>query len=200
MGDATLFNAEGSTTQEGVEVALQYNLGAFEDRLGWASGFGFIANYTYQTADVNTGFIEIGEVRAQDIFELQGFDPAVNPVSREAATLLNLSENSYNLTGYYEKYGLSARLRYTWRDEFRTDDRPGTGNEFDVFGFRSVVEPRGQLNGSLSYDVTDHFTINVDAVNLTTSSQNLFCVNDGGLLCDEGITDRRVIFGASYTF
>jgi len=74
VGNATLFNAEGSTTQEGIEAAIQYNLGAFEDRLGWMSGFGFIANYTRQFEDTNTGFINIGEVRAQNIFELQGFD------------------------------------------------------------------------------------------------------------------------------
>ena len=200
VGDATLFNAEGSTTQQGIETAIQYNLGAFEDRLGWASGFGFIANYTYQTEDTNTGFLNIGETRAQDIFDLQGFDRVTNPVSREAASLLNLSNHSYNLTGYYEKYGLSARLRYTWRDAFLTDDLPGTSNEFDPLGFRGVVEPRGQLNGSLSYDINDHLTVNVDAVNLTESSQNISCINDGGLLCYEGITDRRVIFGASYTF
>ena len=200
VGNATLFNADGSTTQQGIEAAIQYNLGAFEDKLGWASGFGFIANYTHQLEDTNTGFINIGEVRAQNIFELQGFDRVTNPVSREAATLLNLSKDAYNLTGYYEKYGLTARLRYTWRSEFRTDDLPGTSNEFDPLGFRGVVEPRGQLNGSLSYEVIDGLTLQVDAVNLTEASQNVSCINDGALLCYEGITDRRVIFGASYTF
>ncbi len=203
VGNATLFNAEGSNTQEGIEAAIQYNFADWEDRLGsfgWASGFGLIANYTHQLADVNTGFINIGEVRAQNIFELQGFDRVTNPVSREAASLLNLSKDSYNLTGYYEKYGFSARLRYTWRSSFQTDDLPGTSNEFDPLGFRGVVESRGQLNGSASYDVNDHLTLSVDAVNLTESSQNVFCVNNNALLCYEGITDRRVIFGASYTF
>ena len=200
VGNATLFNADGSTTQEGFEAAVQYNFADWEDRLGWASGFGFIANYTHQLEDTNTGFINIGEVRAQNIFELQGFDRVTNPVSREAASLLNLSKDSYNLTGYYEKYGLSARVRYTWRSAFLTDDLPGTSNEFDPLGFRGVVEPRGQLNASASYDVTDQFTVSVDAVNLTESSQNISCINDGALLCYEGITDRRIIFGANYTF
>ena len=200
VGNATLFNAEGSTTQEGIEAAIQYNFADWEDRIGWASGFGFIANYTHQLEDTNTGFINIGEVRAQNIFELQGFDRVTNPVSREAASLLNLSKDSYNLTGYYEKYGISARVRYTWRSAFLTDDLPGTSNEFDPLGFRGVVEPRGQLNASASYDVTDQITVSVDAVNLTESSQNISCINDGALLCYEGITDRRVIFGASYTF
>ena len=65
---------------------------------------------------------------------------------------------------------------------------------------RGIVEPRGQLNGSVSYDINDNFTINVDAVNLTESNADVSCVSDGGLPCYQVITDRRVIFGASYTF
>ena len=196
VDDSSTFNSDNETTQQGIEVALQYNLGRFEDRLGWASGFGFIANYTYQDEDNNSGFTEVPNGRANAIFAEQGFDT----VFRETATLLNLSEHAYNLTGYYEKFGLSARLRYTWRDAFATDDLPGTGNVFTPLGFRGVVEPRGQLNGSLSYDLNDNLTFNVDAVNITESDADVSCVSDGGLPCYQVITDRRVIFGASYTF
>lgn len=200
VGNATRFNAEGSTTQSGIEFSVQYTLGEFEDDLGWASGFGFIANYTRQTADVNTGFINIGETRAQNIFALQGYDAVTNPVSREAATLLNLSKNSYNITVFYEKYGLQARARYTYRDAYRTDDLPGTSNVFDPLGTRGVAEARGQLNASVSYDLTENLVISLDAVNLTESNADVSCVNEGALLCYEGITDRRVIAGASYRF
>ena len=200
VGNQFPFNSDGTTTQQGIEVAFQYNLGAFEDRLGWASGFGVTANYTHQWEKNDSGFTDIAGSRAQAIFAAQGFDPNVNPVQRETATLLNLSRNAYNVTGYYEKYGLSARMRYTWRSSFRTDDLPGTGRVFDPLGFRGVVESRGQLNGSISYNVTDQFTLNVEAVNLTKSSQDVFCVNNNALLCYEGITDRRIIFGASFKY
>lgn len=196
VGDQFPFNSDGTTTQQGIETSLQYNLGQFEDRLGWASGFGFIANYTYQTEDNDVGFVPIEFGRAEDIFEAQG----LGVVTREAATLLNLSKHAYNLTGYYEKYGLSARLRYTWRDDYATDDLPGTGNVFTPLGFRGQVESRGQLNGSLSYDVNDHLNLSVDAVNITESDEDVSCVPDGGLPCYQVTTDRRVIFGASYTF
>ncbi len=199
VGNQSTFNSENSTTQEGIEFALQYNLADWEDRLGefaWASGFGFIANYTYQNEDNNTGFVDVSGNRNNTIFAAQGFPNA----TREAATLLNLSNNAYNLTAFYEKYGISARLRYTWRDSFATDDLPGTGNVFTPFGFRGIQESRGQLNGSLSYDVTDRLTLQVDAVNLTESSSDVFCLSDGGLKCYQGVTDRRVIFGASYNF
>ncbi len=200
VGDATRFNASGETTQSGIELAFQYGLEEFEDRLGWASGFGVIANYTRQKEDTNTGFINIGETRAQNIFELQGFDRVTNPVSREAASLLNLSEDAYNFTLFYEKYGISARARYTWRSAFKTDDLPGTSNVFDPLGFRGVQEARGQLNASASYDFNDNLTFSVDAVNLTESDADISCINEGALLCYQGITDRRILFGASYKF
>ena len=160
----------------------------------------FSANYTYQDEENNSGFTDIAGSRAQAIFAAQGYDPVTNPVQRETATLLNLSNHAYNVTGYYEKYDLSARLRYTWRSDYRTDDLPGTANVFDPLGFRGVVESRGQLNGSISYNVTDQFSVNVDAVNLTEASQDVYCVNDGALLCYEGITDRRIVLGARFTF
>ena len=34
--------------KKGIELAFQYDLAEFEDRLGWASGFGVLANYTKQ--------------------------------------------------------------------------------------------------------------------------------------------------------
>ena len=196
VGNESTFNSENSTTQEGLEVALQYNFADWEDRLGWASGFGVTANYTYQDEDNNTGFADVSGNRNNVILAAQGFPNA----TREAATLLRLSKHAYNLTGYYEKYGVSARLRYTWRDAFATDDLPGTGNTFTPFGFRGIQESRGQLNGSVSYDITDNFTVGVDAVNLTKASSDVFCLSDGGLKCYQGITDRRIVFGGSYTF
>ena len=200
VGDATRFNADGETKQSGFEFSFQYSLADYEDELGWASGFGVIANYTIQDADVNTGFINIGETRAQAIYEAQGFDPVTNPVSREAASLLNLSEDAYNFTVFYEKHGLTARARYTYRSAYQTDNLPGTSNEFDPMGTRAVVEGRGQLNASVSYDVNENLVFSIDAVNLTESDQDISCISEGSILCYKGITDRRVIAGASYRF
>jgi TonB-dependent receptor len=201
VGNALRFNADGETTQQGFEFAFQYSLAEFEDSLGWASGFGVIANYTIQDADVNTGFLGIGESRARAIYAAQGFDGVEKPlVSREAASLLNFSEDAYNFTVFYEKYGISARARYTYRSAYQTDQLPGTSNEFDPMGTRAVVNARGQLNANVSYDVNENFVVSIDAVNLTESDSDLSCIEEGGLLCYEGITDRRIIAGASYRF
>ena len=112
--------------------------------------------------------------------------------------LIDLSENAYNVTFYYEKYGLSARARYTWRDAYRSTDF-GSTSSFP-WGFPVVQDARGQLNASINYDVTDHFNVGIEAVNLTESEVNQYCVNEDALLCFQGLTDRRIIFGASYNF
>ena len=116
----TTVNDTGTTTQTGVEVAFQYDLSEWEDRLGWASGFGLLANYTYQ--DFGGGELtqsSTGSSRAPAIFaNTTGGDGIIE--ARQG--LLDNSENAYNITGYYEKFGLSARLRWTWRDSFRTLD------------------------------------------------------------------------------
>jgi len=198
---STLVNDPEELTQEGIEVSLQYDLSSFEDRIGFASGFGFIANYTYQ--DFSGGSVtNTSATRGTDIFNaINGNFDAGNFTPVVALQgLLDNSENAYNLTGYYEKYGLSARLRYTWRDEFRTLDTAAGASLNSTLGFPVVTSARGQLNGSVSYDVTDNFNIGVEAVNLTKSGVTQFCVNDDALLCAQGIADRRITFGGSYTF
>jgi iron complex outermembrane receptor protein len=67
-------------------------------------------------------------------------------------------------------------------------------------GTRAVVEARGQLNASVSYNVNENLVFSVDAVNLTESDQDISCISEGGILCYKGITDRRVIAGVSYKF
>lgn len=185
-------NGAGETTQKGIELAFQYDLGDFEDQLGWASGFGIIANYTNQEFTGGDSFLGATS-RASTVFEANG-----NTDVDLRAQLLDLSENAYNLTVYYEKYGLSARARYTWREAYRSDDF-GSTSSFP-WGFPVVQEDRGQLNASINYDVTDNLNVGIEVVNLTEEEVEQSCVNEGALLCFQGLTDRRITFGASYSF
>jgi iron complex outermembrane receptor protein len=116
--------------------------------------------------------------------------------------LLDFSENAYNFTLYYEKYGLSARMRYTWREAFRTQDFGGGANTSgsSTLSFPVVTADRGQLNASISYDVTEQFNIGLVAVNLTEGRIDQHCVAENTLLCFVGFPDRRITFGASYRF
>lgn len=191
----TTINDSGETTQQGIELAAQYDLSSFEKELGWASGFGVVANYTYQEFSGGESF-DTATSRANAVFALTTGNPDADISAKQS--LIDLSENAYNITFYYEKYGLSARARYTWREGYRSTDF-GSTSSFP-WGFPVVQEDRGQLNASISYDVNDQLNIGIEAVNLTESEVSQSCVNEGALLCFQGITDRRITFGASYRF
>jgi TonB-dependent receptor len=193
----TTINDPGTTRQTGIEVAFQYDLSQFEDTLGFASGFGIIANYTYQefsggeATNSNSG-------RGEDIFQAINPNIAV-PVTRVQG-LLDFSPHAYNVTLYYEKYGISARARYTWRDSFRTLDTAAGATLNSTLGFPPVTESRGQLNAGINYDVTDFLNVGIEGVNLTKSRITQSCVNEGALLCFQGLPDRRIQFGATLSF
>lgn len=93
------------------------------------AGFGINANYTYSDAEADNG------------------DP-----------IPGNSENMYNVVGYYEVPRFSARLAYTYRDEFFvTFDR---STELNQEGF-------GQLDASVMFNLNDNIAFTFDAQNLT---------------------------------
>ena len=184
-------NDPESTTQEGIEVAFQYDLSGFEDTLGFASGFGVIANYTYQ--DFSGGSVI-------DTTSGRGLN-VLGDVSIPRG-LLDFSKNAYNVTAFYEKYGLSARARYTWREGFRTQDFGGGANTSgsSTFSFPVNTLSRGQLNASINYDITEQFNVGIEATNITKENIVQRCVSESGPTCFVGYPDRRIVFGGSYTF
>jgi TonB-dependent receptor len=187
----TVTNDPATTTQSGFEFAFQYDLSSFEDRLGWASGFGMLFNYTNQ--DFSGGSII-------DTTSGRGLQ-VLGDVSIPRG-LLDFSEDAYNLTLYYEKYDLSARMRYTWREAFRTADFGGGANTSgsSTFSFPVWTLDRAQLNASVNYAVTDNFDIGIEAVNLTEERIDQHCVATTGPLCFVGLPDRRIVFGGIYRF
>lgn len=184
-------NDSATTTQSGWEFAFQGDLSSMEDRLGWASGFGIVANYTLQ--DFSGG-------SASDTTSGRGL--TVLGDLTVARGLLDFSENAYNITAYYEKFGLSARARYTWREGFRTQDFGGGANTSGSSTLSLPVHTldRGQLNASINYDVTENFNIGIEAVNLTEEKIVQKCGTEDGPTCFVGLPDRRITFGGSYTF
>jgi iron complex outermembrane receptor protein len=84
------------------------------------------------------------------------------------APLVGTSEWTYNLVGYYEDHGLSARLAYTFRSHFYVGlDRSSAENQADY----------GVLDGSLNYDVTKNVTLTLDATNMTNSLLKYYAAN-----------------------
>ncbi len=184
------FNVDGETTQTGVEMALQYDLSQFEDRLGWASGFGFIGNFTYQ----ETGG-DVQSYRTIGLTRNTTRDLGFATLPQDLIELENLSKYSFNTTVFYERDGLSARVRYTWRSDFINTE--AFTSAFDV---PRVSDDRGQLNASVNYDLTSWASVGIEAINLTREDANEFCINDDALLCYNGLTDRRITAGLSLRF
>ena len=184
-------NDSVTTTQSGIELAFQYDISSYEEQLGWASGFGVIANYTTQ---------EFKGGSASDTTSGRGLT-VLGDVTIPRG-LLDFSEDAYNFTVFYEKYGVSARVRYTWREEFRTNDFAGGANSSgsSTFSFPVVTADRGQLNASVNYDVNEQLSVGIEAVNLTESGIVQNCVAGTGPTCFVGLPDRRITLGASYRF
>jgi TonB-dependent receptor len=136
------------------------------------SGFGVLANYTIVRGDV-------------------GFDVTSDPNQNQFA-LTGLSDSA-NAVLMFEKFGLSARLAYNWRDEYLSQINQG--------GFRNpiFVEPYDQIDLSVGYDINDHLAVSFEAINLTgedvrwhgRSSLQLWRLEDQG---------ARYALGARYKF
>ncbi len=105
------------------------------------TGLGFAASYTKVNGDVNV-------------------DPYANPnVNIFALTGLG---DSANITGIYEKHGISARVSYNWRDKYLAATNQG-GNRNPLF-----TDKFGTLDASISYDINERISLSLEAVNLTS--------------------------------
>ncbi|HTU64921.1 MAG TPA: TonB-dependent receptor [Steroidobacteraceae bacterium] len=146
----------GEATLQGVELSAQV---FFDSLPGAWSGFGAFANYTYADSEVKS---------ADD--KLNGFP------------LLGVSENSYNVGLLYEKFGITGRLVYTWRDQFN-EGQFGCllgANEMDFCGNQesppvyNVVRAYGRVDMSLGYDVSEKITVSFEGTNLTGSDYHSY--------------------------
>jgi len=72
------------------------------------------------------------------------------------------------VTLMYEKYGISARLAYNWRDNFLNATNQGNN------GSGQFTEAYGQYDLSVSYDVTDHIQVQLEGINLTGEDHREF--------------------------
>jgi iron complex outermembrane receptor protein len=129
-------NGNDEVTIDGIEAGLQYNLDFLD---GFWSGFGLLANYTYQE---DSGFTQ------------------TNVIDGSPLTFPGLSRNSYNASLYYENQHFSARASYNWRDEWLiTASGRGSLPEFN--------REYGQLDASLGYNFNENLSLFLEGINLT---------------------------------
>lgn len=158
-----------TTSVEGWEISWQH---AFGD-----TGFGLVANYTFIAGDDAT------------------FDNSIVPSDNIATTPIDGLSDSYNLSGYYDKNGVQARLSYSWRDKFLTSTIGVSGTPSNPL----YVRDYGQFDFSSSYQVSDKVSIFLEGINVTNettklhgrSSAYVYFMNQHG---------SRYFFGARYVF
>lgn len=139
----------------GLEATADY---AFGDSIAsWLRGFGVAANYTYSKSEANNSTTSFS------------YDSAIPGVSL----------NAFNGTLYYERFGFSARMSYTWRDRAVNDSLVGATFTFpDQNGVEKTYQvfsaPYGQLDGQIGYDFNKHIGVFVSFQNLTNSVQHTY--------------------------
>ncbi|PTR34394.1 TonB-dependent receptor [Luteibacter sp. OK325] len=108
--------------------------------------------------------------------------------------LEGLSKNSYNLILMYEKGPISTRIAYNWRSQWvETTAGNGTGN-LPIYD-----KSFGQVDASVTYHVTDAFSLTGAAVNLTnTKRATIFGLDTRPR--DVQINDRLFSLKAQFTF
>ena len=148
----------------GFELAGQYFFGD--------SGFGVLANYTIVRGDV-------------------GYDVASDPNENQFA-LLGLSDSA-NAVLMFEKFGLSARVAYNWRDEYLQNLNVGQWRN-PIF-----VEAFDQIDLNVGYDINDHFAVSFEAVNLTGEDVRWHGRSDKQMWRLEDLGPRYAL-GARYKF
>lgn len=162
-------NGEGGWIR-GVEFQYQQ---PFTFLPGAFSNFGFIGNYTYIESSVKYGMAPDGSTIRND--------------------LLNLSRNTYNLTLYYETEKFSARISSAYRGKYLTAFPGGNGTT------EEGVNDANNIDASASYNVTDNFTVSLEAINLTDEYTDGY-VDADNLVSRYRHTGREVLLGVRYTY
>lgn len=146
-------------------------------------GLGLQANYTYIDSSTDVP----ASISADD-------GSLIAPVDTDGTMIEGtlpyegLSENAFNLVGMFEKGRISARLAWSWRDEYLMSIGPNgfNGTDGGVGTNQSVAwklpvwsDATGQLDGSIFYDINDNFTIGLEANNLTNEQTRTIMKQNG---------------------
>jgi len=120
-----------------------------------------------QTFDIGFGYILNATLINSNAHFIQGNNAG------KVIPFEGVSKTSYNATVFYEKAGFSSRLAWSNRSSY-------VQLSSDVFGNKLISAPYGQLDGSISYtldqhfSVLQHFTVFANLINLTGSAERIY--------------------------
>jgi len=161
----------------GVELNLQTPFSFLPD---FWQNFGLLANYTHVTSDITY---------------------IVNPALPEGAAgrtaelpLINLSENTGNLTLYYEDGAFEGRVSASYRDDYLRIV-PGLNGQ-DADGTAQSI----YIDASFSYALNDNYRISFEAQNLGDTYEHLY--NDTNAQRNEYYRNfgRQYFIGLRYSY
>jgi TonB-dependent receptor len=136
-------NAEGSYEVSGVELIAVLPFGMFHRAL---EGFGINANYTFLDSSLT------GE---------SDFDIPTSPIG--------LADNTYNVTLFYERGPLSARVSYNHKSAYVTQIER---NLFPVYR-----DAYGQVDFAVSYQLMENLRLEVQGINITDEATTGYTMN-----------------------
>ena len=169
-------NADGHSDIKGAELSYQQT---YDFLPGALSGLGLQATYTY--IDAGTVQISPPAYRASadpTPNEGDGNQPPIDITGLyDNLPLPLLSKHNFNIAAFYDKYGIYARIAYSWRSKFLLNNRD------DIFPYLPVYSaPTGQADASLFYTVNDHYKIGLQVNNLfDATTKTRFLLNGDGL-------------------
>ncbi|NRB23389.1 TonB-dependent receptor [Shewanella sp.] len=99
---------------------------------------------------------------------------------------------SANLVAFYEKGPLQARISYNYRDGYTESLNANRGQP-------KMISDYGQWDASASYDLTDNFSLFVEAINITNERTKSFSIYEERLI-ELKDTGSRFTLGARYNF
>ncbi len=144
-------NAPGKGKVKGAEFSYQQT---YDFLPGALSGLGTQATFTY----VDPSNIPNGVASNPDANNAPPIDTAVLYAD---LPLTGLSKYNFNVSGFYDKFGIYARIAYSWRSEFLLTNRDC------CFPFLPVyASAGGQADASLFYTVNPQFKIGLQVQNL----------------------------------
>lgn len=174
----------GNTDYQGLEFQISHN---------FDNGFGAFFNYTYVDAAP-------GQIQAAVLIDDGVNDPSAALVSRDVE-FPDVSKTAYNVGSFYENEDFTARVAYTWRDDYfvaLTEFGPQFRND------------SGSLDAQVSYNVTENITLKVEAVNLTNEIFSNYLIQDGDVanapqngsraVSSEAENGRRFYVGMNFKF
>ncbi|MFN9927709.1 MAG: TonB-dependent receptor domain-containing protein, partial [Phenylobacterium sp.] len=181
---STLRNG-GSGHLMGFEASVNQSIETFlenSDVPDWIKGVGVQANLNINDSEVTV--------------------PAAGGAPARKVPLPGASDLVYNVSIYYERYGVSARLAYQTRTEWGQSI-----GEFQTLNGLVVPVTNGdvywdddeEVDLSIRYRINDNFEWTFDAVNLTNDAGRRYA-NEPGKPIEYARFGRRSLMGVSFTF